>query len=357
MFSFSISILFENGWGRWATALGIAALVLGAGRLLQRVVLQRLRQMAERTETDLDDAAVDLLQRTRWFFFLALALWSGSQVLLLDPWVEDALRKILVTASFLQVALWGSGLITHLVDRYTRRLLEDDAVTATTISALGVVGRIILWILIALLALENLFTGLNLSALIAGLGIGGIAVGLAVQSILGDLFASLSIVLDKPFVIGDFIVVDNLMGTVEHIGLKSTRIRSLTGEQIIFGNSDLLKCRIRNYKRMQERRVVFHLRVPHQTPVEKLEAIPGILREIISAQPHARFDRAHFASFGNDALLFEVVYWVTVPDYNVYMDVQQAINLAICRRFAAEGIGFAYPTQTVHLEPPGTRQS
>jgi len=191
--------------------------------------------------------------------------------------------------------------------------------------------------------------GVDITALIAGLGIGGIAVALALQNVLGDLFASLSIVLDKPFVIGDFIIVDDLLGTVEHIGLKTTRVRSLFGEQLVFSNSDLLNSRIRNYKRMHERRIVFSLGVTYQTPYEKLAAIPDIIREIIELQEQVRFDRAHFKEYGDFALEFEIVYYMLVPDYNAYMDTQQAINLALYERFEKEGISFAYPTQTLYV--------
>jgi small-conductance mechanosensitive channel len=203
-----------------------------------------------------------------------------------------------------------------------------------------------------LLALDNL--GFDITALVAGLGIGGIAVALAVQSVLGDLFASLSIVLDKPFVIGDFIIVDQYLGTVEHVGLKTTRIRSLSGEQVIFSNSDLLTSRVRNFKRMYERRIVFEVGVTYQTSYENVAAIPSMIRSIIEAQGETRFDRSHFKSYGDSSLVYETVYYVRSPDFNVYMDTQQAINLALYQEFAKRGIDFAYPTRTlyVHNESP-----
>ena len=208
--------------------------------------------------------------------------------------------------------------------------------------------------IVALIALDNL--GIDVTALIAGIGIGGIAIVLAVQNILSDLFASLSIIIDKPFVIGDFIIVGDLMGTVERIGLKTTRVRSLSGEQIIFSNSDLLSSRVRNYKRMYERRVAFSLGVTYDTKVELLERIPSMIEEIIGSQENTRFDRCHFKSFGDFALIFETVYYLLTPDYTAYMDAQQGINLAIARRFEEEGIEFAYPTQTIHLARGGSSQ-
>jgi small-conductance mechanosensitive channel len=200
---------------------------------------------------------------------------------------------------------------------------------------------------VLLVALDNF--GVDITALVTGLGIGGIAVALAVQNILGDLFASLSIILDKPFVIGDFIIVDNYMGNIEHIGLKSTRVRSLSGEQLIFSNSDLLKSRIRNYKRMMKRRVVFAVGVVYQTAPEKLKVIPELIKKMIEAQELTEFDRVHFKEFGNFSLNYEAVYWVCSPDYKTYMDIQQAINLAIFEEFKTQGIEFAYPTQTLFV--------
>ena len=173
---------------------------------------------------------------------------------------------------------------------------------------------------------------------------------LAIGNVLGDLLGSLSIILDKPFVIGDYIVVGEFSGTVEHVGLKSTHIRSVSGEQLVFSNSDLLSSRIRNYKRMQERRAVFTLGVTYDTPVEKLAAIPQMVKELVEEQAQTRFNRCHFKSFGNFSLDIETVFYMTVPDYDAYMDVQQAINLGLYRRFAQEGIEFAFPTQTVHVE-------
>jgi MscS family membrane protein len=196
-----------------------------------------------------------------------------------------------------------------------------------------------------LLILDQL--GFDITALVAGLGIGGVAIALAVQNVLGDLFASLSIVLDKPFVVGDTINVGDMTGTVEYIGIKTTRLRSLSGEMIVFSNNDLLKSRIRNFRVMQERRIVFAVQVTYDTAQEKLERIPGMLRAAVENRKQTRFDRAHFKGFSESALDFEVVYFVTTPDYNVYMDVQQAINLEIYRRFVEEKIEFAYPTRTL----------
>jgi small-conductance mechanosensitive channel len=259
--------------------------------------------------------------------------------------VVEVRRTILILTLILQSAIWGNGLIGYFLGRMARSRMGGDAAGTTTVAALGFVSKIVLWSVVLLLALENL--GFDVTALVAGLGVTGIAVALALQNILGDLFASLSIVLDRPFLIGDFIVVDAMQGTVEHIGLKTTRVRSLSGEQIIFSNMDLLKSRVRNFKRMQERRVAFNFGVDYQTSESQLASIPGILREIITSQGDTRFDRAHFQALGELALTFEVVYFVTTPDYVRFMDIQQAINLALLRRFREAGIALAYPARAI----------
>ena len=176
---------------------------------------------------------------------------------------------------------------------------------------------------------------------------------LAVQNILGDLFASLSIVLDKPFVVGDFLAVGEHLGSVEKIGLKTTRLRSLSGEQLVFSNTDLLKSRIKNYGRMFERRVAFKIGVTYETPREKLKRIPRIIREIIQGRENTRFDRSHFQEYGAYSLNFETVYYVLSPDYAVYMDIQQDIYFELHERLEQEGVEFAYPTQKLFLEGTG----
>jgi small-conductance mechanosensitive channel len=246
------------------------------------------------------------------------------------------------------------------VERYTVRKVNVDGATATTVTALGYLARMVFWLVILLLALDNF--GVDVTTLVTGLGITGIAVALAVQNILGDLLGALSIVVDKPFVVGDTINVDTFTGTVEHIGLKTTRVRSLSGEQIIFSNADLLKARIRNYKRLVERRVVFVTAVRYDTPREKLTRIPAMLKELVLAHQPVRFDRSHFRGFAESALEFETVYFVLTDDYLRYMDIQQAINLEILRRFEQEEIEFAFPTRTIvykvegPVPPPGALQ-
>jgi small-conductance mechanosensitive channel len=344
------TVFYHNTVQTWIIALGVVVVVFAALRLLKGLLYRRFAALAKKTATDLDDLVADLIRRVRLYFLLAVALYAGSQFLTLPEALKAFLQKLVVIAFLLQGVVWGSGVLDFLIQRARKQKGEEDKAGLTTFSALGFVGRLVLWSVALLLVLDNL--GVDITALVAGLGVGGIAVALAVQSILGDLFASMSIVLDKPFVIGDFINVDNLMGTVKHIGLKTTRVQSLTGEEIVFANSDLLNSRIKNYKRMIERRILFTVGVTYQTTADKLEAVPGMIREIVEAQDKVRFDRAHFKQFGAFSLDFETSYYVKDPDYLVYMDIQQAINLALFRKFAAEGIEFAYPTQTVFVEKP-----
>jgi len=335
-----------------------AALIAGAAwlllYLLKVVVGRRLAALASRTETELDDVASDLLGRTRFYFMLALAVRAGSPALELPPLAREALQDLTAIAVLLQLGVWGNGLIAFWLRKWSRSRTGDEQSTSATLKAIGVLARGILWTVVALLALKNVWD-FDITALITGLGVGGIAVALAVQNILGDVFAALSIVLDKPFDVGDTIAVDTAVGTVENIGLKTTRVRSVNGEQIIFSNADLLKARVRNLKRMEERRIMFTLGITYDTPPDVVAAVPAMIKAIVEAAPATRFDRAHFARFMDSSLEFEVVYFMTTSDYLTYMNTQQAVNLALLRQFEAAGIQFAFPTRTViHTSADGT---
>lgn len=334
----------------WFTAALVAAVVYLGLLLIRNRVSTKLRMVTGRTSTYVDDTLIDLLRGTSRLYLAIIAVWAGTTVLDTSEKLGTVATTVVVLASIVQLAMWGNRAVTLWIERRSDELTSTEPGTVTTLQGLSYVIRVAVWSAALLLALDNL--GVDITALIAGLGVGGIAVALALQNVLGDLFASLSISLDKPFVIGDFIVVDDMLGSVERVGLKTTRVRSLSGEQLIFSNSDLLSSRIRNYKRMEERRVPFTVGVTYQTPVATLEAIPGMVREIIEGLESTRFDRAHFKGFGDSAYLFEFVYYVLSADYVIYMDIQQAINLAICRAFEAAGIEFAYPTRTLHLASP-----
>ncbi len=335
----------------WLIAACVAVGVYFGLRLIGFVITRYISSMAKRESIETDDfVAQAFISRTKPSFLLIFALYAGCLYLRLPKQTDRLVGVMALIALFLQFGFWGNGIITYWFSQRAKKKAEEDPGSASAYSVINFLSKAALWSLIIILLLDNL--GVDITAFIAGLGIGGVAVALAVQNILGDLFASISIALDKPFVVGDFIIIDDLMGTVEHIGIKTTRVHSLSGEQLIFSNNDLLKSRIRNFKRMYERRVLFQIGVTYETPYEKVAAIPTMIKEIIESLDQTRFDRAHFFKYGDFALIFEVVYYVLVPDYNVYMDRQQSINLAIYRRFAEEGIEFAYPTQTVHLKKP-----
>jgi small-conductance mechanosensitive channel len=339
---------FGNTLRTWAIASAIVIVTTMVLSIARRIIVRRLHTFAATTATDIDDLIVDLLGRTRLSFLFAMGIYAASHAINRTQEVHDFIRTAIILILLLQGAVWGNGLIVYGIARAARQKMDEDGASATTLSALGFVGKILLWAIVLLLALDNL--GFDITALVAGLGVTGIAVALAIQNVLGDLFASLSIVLDKPFVIGDAIVVDTISGTVEHVGLKTTRVRSISGEQIIISNADLLKSRIRNYKRMQERRAMFTIGVEYQTPVDKLERIPSIIREIVMTHQKVRFERAHLQSLGESAIQYEVVYFVLEPDYNLFMNTQELISLAIVRTFAGEGIRFAHPSRTVFLK-------
>ncbi|HSH45786.1 MAG TPA: mechanosensitive ion channel family protein [Longimicrobiales bacterium] len=338
---------YENSLQTWAIALGIMILVtIGLG-IATRFIIRNVRRFSKVTANELDDVVVAILEKTKTFFYLAMGVVAASQILILPERGRAALNYLVLVALALQLGIWGSAAIRASLKRYADQRMEKDPASATTVIFMGFILQVTLWVIIFLVTLDTM--GVDVTALIAGLGIGGIAVALAVQNVLGDLLASLSIVLDKPFVVGDFIVVGDLSGNVEHIGLKTTRVRSLSGEELVFSNNDLLSSRIHNYKKLRERRIVFAFGLVYQTSRELLEQIPDVVKEAVEAVENTRFDRAHLKSFGASSLDFEVVYYMLVPEYNAYMDAQQAINLILFSRFEELGAEFAYPTQTLFV--------
>ena len=337
-------VLFGNTLLRWILAWGAAAALLAMAKLARRWLVPRLFARAERTGALPDICLANLAARTRWFCLLAIALYLGTQLLELPLWMGRQLDRTVPVVLILQVAAWGHWGIGLWIERR----FQGAPAGASRLAVLGFILRLALWSLVLLVILDGL--GCNITTLLASLGIGGIAVALAVQNVLGDLFASLSITLDQPFLIGDFIIVDDCLGTVRFIGLKTTRIQSLSGEQIIIANSDLLKCRVRNFKDMRERRVVFGFTLGPRTPEEQLARVPDRIRSIVEELPKTRFDRAHFKAITDAGLAFEVVYYVLDGDYNLYMDLQQAINLAILRGLRQDGVAFSFPARSLRLD-------
>ena len=337
-------------WGSpmdWGVALGLATLTFLVLGMLRRGVRAHYRKMLATDHTEWLELPFGVLARTTLAFFVAVGLFVGLKFLQLPPrvgrWLDGAVAVLL----FWQLGVWLSAAFLAWLDRKRRHSMASDRAQVGSLSIIGLVVRGLIWVLVTLLALDNL--GINITALVAGLGIGGVAVALALQNILGDLFASLAIALDQPFVVGDALAVGDIIGTVESIGIKSTRLRSLSGEQVIISNADLLSSRLRNYGRMAERRVVFTLNLTYDTPAEVLAQVPALVREAIEAQSEVRFDRCHFNALGAHSLDFECVYYKLSSDYNLHMDTLHAVNLALVREFNARDIEFAFPTRTVHI--------
>ena len=340
---------YGNELGLWIVAAAAGIAVFVALYIIRRAIGRRLHSVDVDLRNDWAEAVyISVIRGGTWLpIILVSAIYATTYVLELTRALDTLVDRIIVMALLLQVALWGTRFVSVAIAEYTRKRRATDPSSASGIHIVSVVARGGLWAVVVLLILDNL--GIDITALVAGLGIGGIAVALAAQNILGDLFSSLSIVLDKPFEAGDFIIFGAEMGTIERIGIKTTRVRSLTGEEIVVSNSDLLSARIRNYRRMDERRGQFLLGVEYGTSADKLERIPQVICEIIDRHPNARFDRSHFKEYGDFSLNFETVYYVKSSEYQVYADTAQDINLAIYRAFADEGIEFAFPTQTLHV--------
>lgn len=335
-----------QAWLSAALTAAILFLMLIVGR---RVLVARVGALAKRTTTRIDDVIVAMMAETRTWVCLSIALLTAASSLQLGrarAYVGPAWKLVMLW----QLAVWAAAAITvWMQHQLSHRTQESDRTSVAMISAMGVGAKVLLWILVIITALKSVFD-IEITPLITGLGVSGIAVALAVQNLLGDLLAALAIVFDKPFDVGDNIGVDHITGVVEHIGLKTTRLRSVTGEQIIIGNGDLLKSRLHNFRRMYQRRVLFTLDVQYDTPADVLAALPPIVEQIVCRQSRVKFERCHVASFGESAIRLETVYFVLDPDYKTYMDVQQAINLEVFRRFAAENVQFAFPSRTVYHE-------
>jgi len=319
----------------WAVSILIGIAVFIAVRLAVRALTRRLAARAERQGSKILGFLAEVLGRISAFTLLLAAVVAGTQFLQLPGHLFALLHRMLVVAALLQGGLWATMLLEKWLEY--RISTQKEGARSTAVTLLSFAGRLLMWGFIALLSLENL--GIDVTALIAGLGVGGIAVALATQTLLGDLLGSVVIALDKPFEVGDLIIVGDMSGTVENIGLKTTRVRSIYGEQIVFANMDLLGSRIRNYKRMSERRVVSTLKVSPRTALEKLEGLAGVIKEEVSSHADIRFERAYFQKFADGGQIWELVYYVLSADIGLHMERQHEVNLALHKRFLREGIG------------------
>ncbi|MBV8854760.1 MAG: mechanosensitive ion channel family protein [Sinobacteraceae bacterium] len=341
----------------WVLAATIFLVTLTVLPLIRGVIGARKRRWTPEDRQQVHTAielTTQLVVRTSRLFLLVVALYLASRDLSFPPRIERILTIVIVTTFWMQVGLWAMSAVRFAVDLRRARSAGLDAALAGSVDVILFSAGLIVWAMVLLLALDNL--GVQIKPLLAGLGIGGIAIALAVQTVLGDLLASMSIALDKPFGVGDFLTVGDYQGTVEHIGVKSTQLRSISGEQIIIANADIIKARVRNYGRMRERRTVFQFGVSYDTPPESLAAIPGEVRRIVEAQPDTRFDRCHFLAYGDTALQFELVFFVLKADFNTYADIQQNINLALLHKLRDMKVQLAAPTRAVvYIENPAAR--
>jgi small-conductance mechanosensitive channel len=343
--------LFGNTAYDYLVAVIIFITLLVILKIFQVIILARLRQLAKKTRTDFDDALIEIFTKIKPPFYFFIALYFALRPLTVIPVVNTVIKVLVLVAIVYEVIRAIERLISYFISKTIDQGEEpDQAQKEAMLKTLRIVVSGILWLIGLLLILSNL--GINVNSLIASLGIGGIAIALAVQNILGDLFSSFSIYLDKPFQVGDFIVVGEYNGTVERIGLKTTRLRTLQGEELVIANKELTSSRIQNFKRMEKRRVVFSLGIVYGTKIEKLKKIPAIITEVFEKIDQADLDRCHFESYGDFSLNYQIVFFVNSAAYNDYMDIRQAINLEIYDRFAKEKIEFAYPTQTVIVQKP-----
>ncbi|EXF45820.1 mechanosensitive ion channel MscS [Pseudomonas sp. BAY1663] len=338
------ALLNETFWINMAIVVGITLVSYLVLRTILGIVTRRLNTLASRSKTPFLGIAAELLARTSRLLILAFSLLIALKAVELPERWESTMSHGWFIALAFQIALWMDTGVRLWMESLTRDGKARNPVTTTII---GIMIRIVVWTMMLLSILANL--GVDITAMVASLGVGGIAIALAVQTLLSDVFASLSIGVDKPFEIGDFVVFGEVAGTIEHIGLKTTRIRALSGEQIVISNADLLRQIVHNYKRMNTRRIVFKFGITYNTPSEKVKDVAALVKRIIDGIEIAKFDRAHFLGFDDSQLTFEVVYIMQVSDYNRYMDTQQEINLALLDGIRGMGVQFAFPTRSVEF--------
>ncbi len=337
---------FGNTVLDYLTSLAILSGGMAAIYVFKRYILARMKQLAEVSVTNIDDLLVKMIGRTLVPLMYLGVLYASVHTLHLSKEFERGFNIAAVVLITILAVRALTAAVHHLLRSYFK-VTSGSEDGEKQLKGIGGLLNFVIWVLALMFLLDNL--GVKISAVVAGLGIGGIAVALAAQAVLGDLFSYFVIFFDKPFAVGDFIVVGDKMGVVEQVGIKTTRLRALGGEQLVFSNTDLTNSRVHNFKKMEKRRIVFKLGVTYQTPSEKLKRIPQLVKDIIVAQQDAEFDRGHFANYGDFSLNFEFVYYVIGADYTKYMDVQQAINLAIFDAFEKESIEFAYPSQTLFV--------
>ncbi|MEB3213908.1 MAG: mechanosensitive ion channel family protein [Leptolyngbyaceae bacterium] len=338
--------LLGNTLGDYLLAIATFVIAVIVIRIVKSIVVGRLKRWSRYTSTDLDDRLITIVERPLIALLYLGAFYIAIRNLDLHPILQQSIDVIcVIIGTLLAVQLLGS-LVEYGARLYLLKKRSDPAMTQTVDAVVPAI-KVVVWAIGIVFLLDNL--GFDISAVVTGLGIGGVAVALAAQGILGDLFSYISILSDRPFELGDFIIVGDLVGTVEHIGLKTTRLRSLTGEELIIANTDITSSRIQNFKRMARRRIAFSIGVTYETAADTLKQIPSLIQQVIEGVKPVTFDRAHFASYGDFSLNYEVVYYVETSDYGEYMDAQQTIYFGIRDVFEEKGIEFAYPTQLLYV--------
>ena len=341
------TVFLGNTLLKYIQTMGAFVLIAIVFKFIQFLILRHLGKLAEKTETDIDDMLVQVVRSLRPAFYYFISFYFAVTFLTLSDFAQQVVGGVLIIWIVYQIIIAAQILIDYILEKKFIKN-EEDKGTKAAVKYVSSFIKAAVWLMGILLVLSNL--GVNITSLIAGLGIGGIAIAFALQNILSDLFSSFAIYFDKPFQVGDFIVVGESAGTVEKIGIKTTRIRSSTGEELIISNQELTSTRIKNYKRLSERRSIFTLGVLYETSSEKLRKIPEIIKDIVESQKNTRFDRVHFKTFAASSLNFEVSFYVTSNDFKEFLDVQQEVNIRIVEVFNKEEISFAYPTQTLYIE-------
>ena len=342
--NFLAATYLGNTGQSYLIALGITLGCLLAFYIIKKIAIKRLEHIAQKTAMDIDDFIIAQIKAIHWIFLVLFSVYIGIRVLMFNPQVQDIINNILLFVVTVLVIKQLTGVINYVLKKFSEK--NKESASQGILVLLGRFVGIVVWSVGLLFILSNF--GINVTSVVAGLGIGGIAIAFAVQNILSDIFSSFAIYFDKPFAEGDFIVVGESVGVVEHIGIKSTRLKALRGELLIISNKEIMSSRIQNFKTLKKRRVVFTIGILYETPVAQVKKVPALVKQVFDAIKDVELDRVHFSEFADSALVFEIVYYVTTSSYVVYRDAQQTINIGIMEQFEKEKIEFAYPTRTIY---------
>ena len=337
-----------NPLSDWAKALGTTVGLYLVVKVIKTILINRMQAIAKNTNSNIDNIILEVVSQTQNLLIVLAGIYAGVHFLKIPDKIISIIDKVFYVVVAMQVGYWLGGFINHLVI-FREKKESGDKEEQTAVHAFGLFGKIMIWTVVALVTIQNV-SGMKMDALITSLGVGGIAAGLAVQNILKDIFASLSIFMDKPFLVGDYIQVGDIGGTVENIGLKSTRIRTLLGEEVVFSNSDLLESRLHNYRSMQRRMVDITIGVSPNTPYQTLQSLPALFKEVIEKQKDVTFDRANLSDLGNYTINFEIIYHIESADFDLFVQRREAIYLEIIQRLQEKNVDMPYPTQTVLLQ-------